>query len=200
MSITAFFCLSVIMETGKCACGCGETTNTAKQSDTKRKIVKGQYNKFITGHQLRGRSGKISGSWRGGTYTNDAGYVMITKRGHHRTVSNGYVREHIVIAEKALGEKLPEGCQVHHHGDIADNSKIVICQDQEYHYLLHIRAKALMECGDANKRKCKFCKQYDDVDNLHCRQIKTGKKGWNVYHLSCARVYDRKRYAEGRIR
>jgi hypothetical protein len=33
---------------------------------------------------------------------------------HPNAMSNGYVREHIIVAEKALGRYLPEGVQVHH--------------------------------------------------------------------------------------
>lgn len=53
--------------------------------------------------------------------------------------------EHISIAEKALGKKLPSGAVVHHmNKQRADNHtpyNLVICQDQSYHLLLHRRMR-----------------------------------------------------------
>ena len=63
------------------------------------------------------------------------GYVMIKMNGK-------LVYEHRVLAEKALGRKLPRGAVVHHMGEPDDNHgfcKLVICPDQEYHTLLHKR-------------------------------------------------------------
>ena len=131
--------------------------------------------------------------WKGGEYVNDAGYRMVYNPEHHRSGSNGYVREHIIMAEKALGKQLQDGVQVHHCGLSGDNGKIVICQDQKYHYLLHIRARALKECGNANYRKCQFCKQYDHPNNLYIRQRE--KEGWIVYHNDCLKKDNKRRWA-----
>lgn len=69
-----------------------------------------------------------------------SGYVMIK-------VNGDLVYEHRVLAEKALGKPLPRGSVVHHMKAPDDNHgfcKLVICPDQEYHFLLHKRMK---ECG-----------------------------------------------------
>lgn len=188
-----------VVSFGLCKCGCGEKTNICKQ--TRGESIKGLPFRFIMGHYSKtvSMNKEHNPSWKGGRYILDSGYVMVHDPTHARAMSNGYVREHIIIAEKALGRSLPEGVQVHHYGDVGDNSKLVICENQEYHRLLHVRKKSLKECGDASKRKCKYCQKYDDVENLHCVQIKIGKKGWNTYHLSCARVYDRKRRGSNKI-
>jgi len=150
-------------------------------------------------HHWFGRdvSGELNPAWKGGRYINHSGYVMVLSPYHNRAMENGYVREHIILAECALGRKLPPNAQVHHFGEPYDNSKIVICENQEYHFLLHMRQKSFDECGDPNKRKCKFCKEYDFVENLHNKQCKP--HGWNTYHLSCAMVYDRQRYRRKRV-
>lgn len=178
---------------GRCYCGCGEKTNLAKQTIPKRGMVKGEPNRYIANHQFLGRdlSREKNPSWKGGRYVNDVGYVMVLDPSHPRAMANGYIREHILIAERALGKPLPEGVQVHHPGDVSDNGCIVICQDQNYHLLLHIRARALGDCGNANYRKCKFCQEYDDPDNLYVQQ--SVGHGWNVYHMECVRENDRRR-------
>jgi hypothetical protein len=75
-----------------------------------------------------------------------SGYVNRTIDGRA-----GGVHQH--IAESALGRPLPHGVEVHHvDGDPSNNapSNLVICQDRSYHRLLHRRARALRELGDAN--------------------------------------------------
>lgn len=80
--------------------------------------------------------------------------------------------EHRLIAVKVLGRTLPKGVEVHHiNEDKGDNrnENLVICQDHAYHSLLHVRTRAYRETGDANKRRCKYCKQwgvrFELVDN-----------------------------------
>jgi hypothetical protein len=77
-----------------------------------------------------------------------------------------YVREHILIAEKALGKPLPQGAVVHHVNETKNSGPLVICQDDAYHHLLHQRIRALRACGHVKWRKCPYCKQYDDIKNM----------------------------------
>ena len=83
-------------------------------------------------HRVRSQSGT---GW-----FNDQGYRIV------REDKNWYVRkvrEHIAIAEKALGRLLPPGAVVHHvNGVRSDNrpSNLVICPDNAYHLDLHKRA------------------------------------------------------------
>lgn len=75
----------------------------------------------------------------------------------------GDKRVHVAIAEAALGHPLPRRAQVHHvNGDKWDNrpSNLVICEDDAYHKLLHVRARVHSAGGDPNtQRICFGCKQ-----------------------------------------
>ena len=75
----------------------------------------------------------------------------------------GGQREHVAVAERALGKPLPRGAEVHHvDGDKRNNAcrNLVICQDHAYHCLLEIRARVLVAGGDPNReRLCADCKR-----------------------------------------
>lgn len=91
---------------------------------------------------------------------------------------------HVLLAEKALGKKLPKGVVVHHidsNGLNNDPSNLVICPDEAYHQLLHLRMRALAECGNADWRKCPYCKEWDAVEYL----MKT-KKAYTHQHCRAA--------------
>lgn len=69
-----------------------------------------------------------------GTITKD-GYVKIT-------INRRMANEHVLVAEKALGKRLPAGAVVHHvNHNKTDNrpENLVICPDHAYHRLLHVR-------------------------------------------------------------
>jgi len=68
------------------------------------------------------RIGSDHPSWRGGKYVNFAGYVLIRIPEHARAGYNGYVFEHIVIAEDMIGRSLRKDECVHHiNHNKADN-------------------------------------------------------------------------------
>lgn len=70
----------------------------------------------------------------------------------HVKTPEGTKLEHRLLAEKALGRKLPPGVVVHHmNGDGLDNHtpwNLVICPNQAYHRLLHDRTEALEKADD----------------------------------------------------
>lgn len=143
---------------GLCQCGCGGITNT----------------RFIRGHN--------KANWKGGK-SNANGYSIIHKPEHPNADAKGYVYEHILIAEKALGKYLPPKAIVHHHTP----EQLVVGENQGYHMLIHQRQRALEACGHADWLKCPFCKQYDDPKNLRIGKNKAGR------HPKCASDYAKKR-------
>jgi hypothetical protein len=107
-------------------------------------------------------------------------YIHRQKEGH-----KSY--DHVFLVEKAAGRKMKQGEEVHHvDGNGRNNSpdNLVACPDRAYHCLLHRRTEALVACGNANWRKCRFCQQYDNPKNLYI-----SPNDRCVHHKSCANAY-----------
>lgn len=182
---------------GLCMCGCGETTPVATQTHFKRGLVSGRHIRYAAGHYngseerrrfLREDQKHVRREqhprWKGGVYV-AGGYRHVTQhQGPNR-------REHRLVVERAMGKPLPKGAVVHHvNGDKSDNrpQNLVVCQDDAYHNLLHLRQRALDACGHASWRKCPICKQWDALDNL-----RIAPSGGSARHLACVRSAWRKR-------
>lgn len=105
------------------------------------------------------------------------------RQGYLYTPVNGKrVAEHVIIAEKALGRKLPKGAHVHHvDGNKLnnENNNLVICQSSAYHNLIHLRQRSFNDCGNPAWRRCMYCKNYDSPNNV------TVTKHGHVYHKTC---------------
>lgn len=85
---------------------------------------------------------------------------------HPRSNSLGYIREHILVAEGALGKHLPSGAVVHHVNGIKDDNRpenLVICENDQYHRRLHYRANVVALGGDPDLHKlCPYCHVLQD--------------------------------------
>lgn len=148
---------------GYCHCGCGRKTNLCRDNDPQRKYVKDEPHKFLAGHHDPNSCGSNHANWKGGKIKTGTGYTIEFCPDHPKANARGYVYEHILIAEKALGKLLPEKAVVHHHTP----EQLVVCQDQAYHMLIELKTRAYDACGHANWRKCNICKQYDKPENLY---------------------------------
>jgi hypothetical protein len=131
--------------------------------------------------------GSDNPSWKGGKIITESNGLMVRNRIHPRS-RNGYVPEHILIAERILGKPLSPKHPIHHPFGKTNNDVFVICENQGYHNLLEQRTRSFKACGHASWRKCVACKQYDEPENL-----KIPLKNWPVFHHDCYTKYRRER-------
>lgn len=139
----------------KCLCGCGKETSTCDRNNARLGYVKGEPMRYVHGH--------------GSRCTRKSPYAVARKDGHPKAGQSGFVREHVVVAERALGRLLPDNAEIHHvNGDGRDNrpSNLVVCENHAYHHLLHRRQRALHASGNANWLKCSICGTYDAPDRV----------------------------------
>ena len=137
------------------------------------------------------RFGEANANWKGGV-TRNHGYTIVFMPEHPRSDPSGYVFQHILTAEKALGKFLPPRAVVHHANGSKTDGPLVICENPGFHSYLHQRLRAFLECGHASWLKCPYCKQYDPPHKMYVRP--GGTKG---FHRECGAVYKRSRYITG---
>lgn len=145
-------------------------------------VAKGMCQKHYMRNWKHGDPNTIKRAENGNGFINEHGYLKRRIGGKEKFV-------HRAVAEKALGRELRGKEEVHHADGVELNnssSNLVICPDHSYHALLHMRTRALVESGNANYRKCVFCKQYGDPAYMYVN-------GGRANHRSCASDYERKR-------
>lgn len=95
--------------------------------------------------------GELNPNWRGGVIVDDDGYIRIKKKNHPYADSHGYVLEHRLIAEKALGRFLKPEETIHHmNTNKRDNRKEnLLISLNGYHIFLHRRLRKINLKGGA---------------------------------------------------
>lgn len=118
----------------------------------------------------RGQRGSLSPTWKGGRSVHPEGYIYIGSAGRAHGRLSRNIAEHIVVAERALGKRLPPKAEVHHFNrDTSDNQprNLVICQNRLYHELLECRTDRLREFGNPNVKRCVACREVLPLDSFH---------------------------------
>lgn len=178
---------------GLCRCGCGQTTRIATRNRARGGHRAGYPIPYVAGHHTP--KGPLSPSWKGGRRTR-ATYIQVRMPEHPRADSTGYVDEHQLVAERALGKPLPEGTIVHHVNDDPHdnrNKNLVICQDQAYHLLLHQRARVVRAGGDPDTEAyCSECRNTKPFSEFH-KQLVNRATGCTHICKACRRGRDRRR-------
>ena len=80
------------------------------------------------------RQGKGNSNWHGGKYFDDKGYVRVRMPSHPYEV-HGYVYEHRLVLENALGRYLESWESCHHMNEIKEDnriSNIYLCTASEH--------------------------------------------------------------------
>jgi hypothetical protein len=116
--------------------------------------------------------------------------LRLHDNGHGYLRGTGKVLQHVAIAERVMGKPLPAQAEVHHVNGVRNdnrNQNLVICEDHAYHMLLHVRQRALDACGNPNYRKCSYCGEWDDSENLTVA-------GASQRHRTCHNAHMRERY------
>ena len=114
-------------------------------------------------------------------------YVLVYAPTHPKARKTGYVREHLLIVEEVLGKPIPRGARVHHVDSNRTNNKhsnLVLCQDDKYHHLLHMRQRAIEAGHPPNWRKCWICKSWGDPKDFYI-----AKRGNPVVCPDCFKSY-----------
>jgi hypothetical protein len=124
----------------------------------------------MKGHGPHNKGGRI--------VKRDSGHAHVWMPEHPRASRQGYVREHILVAEKALGKPLPAAAIVHHvrpdESDNNDPSNLVICENQTYHLLLHARTRRLRELR-AGEKQCSACRAMKPLADFYERRDHIGR-------------------------
>lgn len=133
-------------------------------------------------------------------------YKFITKHGHPNASVNGQIYAHVFIMSEMLGRALTDLEVVHHIDEDKGNNSpgnLQLFANQAEHLTHHMHLRALHECGNPNYRKCPYCKQYDNPEDMSQRNDEHANY---YYHTACVDLYnvsmrgDTRRTPEGRAK
>ena len=101
---------------------------------------------------------------------------------HPCAFKDGRVYEHRLEVEKDIGQYLLPTEQVHHHYLSKGGYFLAVCRNHIEHNEMHTYEEAFRYSGHWDWRKCVYCKQYDNPNNL-------SNNSQGVYHKLCNNDY-----------
>lgn len=120
---------------------------------------------------------------------NHNGYIEIYMPGHHRARGNGYVFEHIIVAEGKVGRKIGKDEHVHHiNGDRTDNKpdnlEVLTANEHNKITAKNRRLNNMLPCENCGKKTYKRPSEQRKNKNAFCSRgclakygMKNHKKG-----------------------
>ena len=114
------------------------------------------------GFKMKNGKGVEHSGWKGGRSLK-SGYWTVYAPKHPRVLNNNRVFEHILIAEKKYGRKIPKGQPIHHIDFNRMNNapeNLYLCKDHKEHKKIHVSlemiARKLCESGVIGFRNGKY--------------------------------------------
>jgi len=143
------------------------------------------------------RKGEANNNWKGGKMLNCRGYIEIRDPKHHRAKTNGYVYEHILVAEDKIGRRLKEKEVVHHiDGNRSNNNPSNI---EAMPLSEHMRLRAIGRPGLRGEKNPRWLKTItEDKIILAILAYKTKKEAAVAMGINPATLYKRLKYYKER--
>ncbi len=161
-----------------CQCGCGLPVTIAQRSTAL--VKRGEPNRFRVGHRAAAKE-------------------------HPRCVGRRVV--HRLRADLALGHALPPKACVHHPDEDPRNprARLVICEDDAYHKLLHQRTRVVRAGGNPNTdavcSRCRLPKPFSEISSSGlCHPCASAAQcAWVKRNRAAVNAANRKRRAERQL-
>lgn len=99
---------------------CGKIFNKASSAKMPTCSMKCKYS---SSHWIESHSREKNQQWRGGRIVDYLGYVRVHFRSHKKADINGYVKEHVLVAENKIGRPIRQDEVVHHINEIKTDNR-----------------------------------------------------------------------------